>query len=207
MPRAGSKPCVMPSPGATTCSHPRNRLSFAAWPFSSVASRSRRRKLWRTLRMPQRSMWSRRSPRSSTRVCSSKKRSPAARHGTACWKRSANSPWSNWQEARGWLVRLLALAEAVDDVELTVRAMALTGAGWLAHYFRELGQNDFAAARAALEEGRERYQRLGQTDSLVDVLVGQSWVAQSLGEHRRAAELCEEALALSRKLGDHVRIA
>jgi predicted ATPase/DNA-binding CsgD family transcriptional regulator len=112
-----------------------------------------------------------------------------------------------WREGRGWLVRLLALAEAVDDVELTVRAMALTGAGWLAHYFRQLGQNDFAAARAALEEGRERYQRLGQTDSLVEVLVGQSWVAQSLGEHRRAAELCEEALTLSRTLGDPVRIA
>ena len=112
-----------------------------------------------------------------------------------------------WEEGRSWLVRLLTLAEAGDDVELTVRAMALSGAGWLAHYFRELGQNDFAAAQAALEEGRERYQRLGQTDGLVEVLVGQSWVAQSLGEHRRAAELCEEALALSRTLGDHVRIA
>jgi predicted ATPase/DNA-binding CsgD family transcriptional regulator len=112
-----------------------------------------------------------------------------------------------WEEGRGWLVRLLALAAPVDDVELTVRAMALTGAGWLAHYFRELGQTDFAAAQAALEEGRERYRRLGRTDDLVEVLVGQSWVAQSLGEYRRAAELCEEALALSRTLGDHVRIA
>ena len=48
----------------------------------------------------------------------------------------------------GWLVRLLALPEAVDDVELTVRAMALTGAGWLAHYLRELGQTDFSTAGA-----------------------------------------------------------
>jgi predicted ATPase/DNA-binding CsgD family transcriptional regulator len=112
-----------------------------------------------------------------------------------------------WEEGRGWLARLLALAAPVDDVERTVRAMALTGAGWLAHYFRELGQNDFAAAQAALEEGRERYRRLGRTDGVVEVLVGQSWVAQSLGEYQRAAELCEEALALSRTLGDHVRIA
>jgi predicted ATPase len=112
-----------------------------------------------------------------------------------------------WREGRGWLVRLLALSEAVADVELTVRATALTGAGWLAHYLRELGQNDFAAAQAALEEGREHYRRLGRTDGLVEVLEGQSWIAQSLGENRRSAELCEEALALSRTLGDHVRIA
>jgi predicted ATPase/DNA-binding CsgD family transcriptional regulator len=112
-----------------------------------------------------------------------------------------------WREGRGWLVRLLTLAEAVDDVELTVRAMALTGAGWLAHYLRELGQTDFSTAQAALEEGRERYRRLGRMDGLVDVLEGQSWIAQSLGETRRAAELCEEALSVSRTLGDHVRTA
>jgi predicted ATPase/DNA-binding CsgD family transcriptional regulator len=112
-----------------------------------------------------------------------------------------------WQEGRGWLVRLLALPEAVDDVELTVRAMALTGAGWLAHYLRELGQTDFSTARAALAEGRERYRRLGRMDGLIDVLEGLSWIAQSLGETRRAAELCEEALSVSRTLGDHVRTA
>jgi predicted ATPase/DNA-binding CsgD family transcriptional regulator len=112
-----------------------------------------------------------------------------------------------WLEGRGWLVRLLTLAEAGGDVEATTRAMALTGAGWLAHYFRELGQDDFAAAQAALAEGHARYRRLGRTDGLIDVLEGQSWVALSLGENRRAANLCEEALALSRSLGDHVRTA
>src|SRR5829696_7338996 len=112
-----------------------------------------------------------------------------------------------WQEGRGWLVRLLALAEAVDDVELTVRAMALAGAGWLAHYLRELGHTDFATAQAALEEGRERYRRLGRMDDLVDVLEGLSWIAQSLGETRRATELCEEALSVFRTLGEHVRTA
>jgi DNA-binding CsgD family transcriptional regulator/tetratricopeptide (TPR) repeat protein len=85
--------------------------------------------------------------------------------------------------------------------------MALTGAGWLAHYLRELGQTDFSTARAALEEGRERYRRLGRMDGLIDVLEGLSWIAQSLGETRRAAELCEEALSVSRTLGDHVRTA
>ena len=112
-----------------------------------------------------------------------------------------------WEEGRGWLARLLALAAPVDDVELTIRAMALTGAGWLAHYFRELGQTDFSTAQAALEEGRERYRRLGRMDGLVDVLEGLSWIAQSLGEYRRAADLCEEALSVSRTLGDHVRTA
>jgi predicted ATPase/DNA-binding NarL/FixJ family response regulator len=112
-----------------------------------------------------------------------------------------------WQEGRGWLTRLLKRAEASDDVELTVRAMALAGAGWLAHYLRELGQTDFATAQAALEEGRERYRRLGRMDDLVDVLEGLSWIAQSLGETRRAAELCEEALSVSRTLGEHVRTA
>ena len=56
---------------------------------------------------------------------------------TRCgWPRALWRFWHRrgyWQEGRGWLVRLLALAKAVDDVELTVRAMALTGAGWLAH--------------------------------------------------------------------------
>jgi DNA-binding CsgD family transcriptional regulator/tetratricopeptide (TPR) repeat protein len=112
-----------------------------------------------------------------------------------------------WQEGRGWLVRLLALAAAADEVELTVRAIALAGAGWLAHYLRELGEPDFARARAALEEGRQHYRRRGRMDGLIDVLEGLSWIAQSLGEHRRAAELCEEALAVSRTLGDQVSIA
>ena len=112
-----------------------------------------------------------------------------------------------WQEGRSWLTRLLKLAEAGDDVELTVRAMALAGAGWLAHYLRELGHTDFATAQAALEEGRERYRRLGRMDDLVDVLEGLSWIAQSLGETRRATELCEEALSVSRTLGDDVRTA
>jgi predicted ATPase/DNA-binding CsgD family transcriptional regulator len=107
-----------------------------------------------------------------------------------------------WEEGRSWLVRLLTHATAVDAVEPATWAAALTGAVWLAHY-----QNDFAAVRTFLQEGLERYRRLGRADSLVEVLQGQALVAQSLGENRRAAELCEEALALSRTLGDHVRTA
>ncbi len=107
-----------------------------------------------------------------------------------------------WEEGRGWLTRLLERAEAVDEVDLATRARALTGAGWLAHY-----QNDIAAAQTALAKALECYCRLGQTDGLVEVLHCQALVAQSLGENRRAAELGEEALALSRASGDHARIA
>jgi predicted ATPase/DNA-binding CsgD family transcriptional regulator len=107
-----------------------------------------------------------------------------------------------WEEGRSWLVRLLTHPTAVEAVEPATWAAALTGAVWLAHY-----QNDFAAVRTSLQEGLERYRRLGRADGLVDVLQGQALVAQSLGENRRAADLCEEALALSRTLGDRVRTA
>jgi predicted ATPase/DNA-binding CsgD family transcriptional regulator len=107
-----------------------------------------------------------------------------------------------WEEGRSWLVRLLTHSTAVDAVQSSTWAAALTGAVWLAHY-----QNDFAAVRTSLQEGLERYRRLGRADGLVEVLQGQALVAQSLGENRRAAALYEEALALSRTLGDHLKIA
>ena len=88
-----------------------------------------------------------------------------------------------WEEGRSWLVRLLTHATAVDAVEPATWAAALTGAVWLAHY-----QNDFAAVRTFLQEGLERYRRLGRADGLVEVLQGQALVAQSLGENRRAAD-------------------
>jgi predicted ATPase/DNA-binding NarL/FixJ family response regulator len=102
-----------------------------------------------------------------------------------------------WEEGRGWLARLLMQAKTVDAVGPTTWAAALTGAGWLAHY-----QNDFAAAETSLQEAVEGYRRLGRTDGLVAVRHCQALVAQSLGEHRRAADLCEEALSLSRTIGD-----
>ena len=107
-----------------------------------------------------------------------------------------------WEEGRGWLVRLLTHAMSVDDVAPTTWAAALTGAGWLAHY-----QSDFAAAQTSLQEAVESYRRLGRTDSLIEVLHCQSLIAASLGENRRAVDLCEEALALARQLGDHARTA
>lgn len=106
-----------------------------------------------------------------------------------------------WEEGRGWLVRLLTQATAADAVEPATWAAALTGAVWLAHY-----QDDFAAVRTSLQESLERYRLLGRADGLVEVLLSQALVAQTLGENRRAAELCEEALTLSRTLGDHVSI-
>ena len=75
-----------------------------------------------------------------------------------------------WAEGRSWLVRLLAHATAVDAVEPATWAAALTGAVWLAHY-----QNDFAAVRTFLQEGLERYRRLGRADSLVEVLRARRW--------------------------------
>jgi predicted ATPase/DNA-binding CsgD family transcriptional regulator len=107
-----------------------------------------------------------------------------------------------WAEGRSWLVRLLTRAAAVEAVDPTTWAAAVTAAVWLAHY-----QNDFATVRATLQEDLARYRRLGRTDGLVDILQGQALLAQTLGENRRAADLCEEALALSRTLDDHARIA
>jgi predicted ATPase/DNA-binding CsgD family transcriptional regulator len=106
-----------------------------------------------------------------------------------------------WREGFGWLTRLLELAPP-DDVDPVTRARALTGAGWLAHY-----RNDVAAAQTALAEASECYRRLGRTDGLVEVLQCQALVAQSLGENRRAVQLGEEALSLSRASGDDARIA
>jgi predicted ATPase/DNA-binding CsgD family transcriptional regulator len=107
-----------------------------------------------------------------------------------------------WEEGRGWLIRLLNQAARDDAVEPATWAAALTGAVWLAHY-----RNDFAAVRTSLQQALERFRRLGRADVLVDVLQGQALVAQTLGENQRAAELCDEALALSRTLGDPVKTA
>jgi predicted ATPase/DNA-binding CsgD family transcriptional regulator len=107
-----------------------------------------------------------------------------------------------WEEGRGWLIRLLDQAAHNEAVEPATWAAALSGAVWLAHY-----RNDFAAVRTALQDGLAQFRRLGRVDVLVDVLQGQALVAQSLGENRRAADLCEEALTLSRTLGDPVKMA
>jgi predicted ATPase/DNA-binding CsgD family transcriptional regulator len=107
-----------------------------------------------------------------------------------------------WEEGRGWLTRVLGLAAACPDADPVARARALLGAGWLAHY-----QNDYAAARACLEEALLRLHGLGRTDDLVDALRCQALVAQSLGEHRRAAALGEAALTHARALGDGATIA
>ena len=129
------------------------------------------------------------------------------RHDVANALRLAAALWrfwhrrGYWAEGLTWLNRLL-LSAPVDDVDLTTRARALTGAGWLAHY-----QNDVAATQAALAEALECYRHLGRAVGLVEVLHCQTLVAQSLGENRRAAELGEEALSLSRASGDHARIA
>lgn len=107
-----------------------------------------------------------------------------------------------WAEGLGWLHRLLMLTESANGVDLTGRAKALTAAAWLAHY-----QNDFVQAQAALAEVLNADRAQVPTDILVEALICQSLVAQSLGDNGRAADLCEEALAASRKLGDHARIA
>ena len=129
-------------------------------------------------------------------------------HDVACALRLAAALWrfwhrrGYWAEGLNWLNRLLALAAPADVVDLATRARALTGAGWLAHY-----QNDIAAAQTALAEALDCYQRLGRPSGMVEVLHCQTLVAQSLGENRRAAQLGEEALSVSRASGDHARIA
>ena len=106
----------------------------------------------------------------------------------------------SWAEGRSWLDRLLATASEGGD--LAVRATALTGAAWLAHY-----QNDYAVAQTAAREATACFRRLDRTDGLIEILHCQALVAQSLGENQRAADLSEEALALSRSLGDPGRTA
>jgi predicted ATPase len=107
-----------------------------------------------------------------------------------------------WAEGLGWLHRLLTLAAAAEEIDPGARSSALAGAGWLAHY-----QNDFSTAQDALQKAEESYYRLGMTDGLIEVRHCQALVAQSLGQHQRAAELCEEALTFSRACGDSDMIA
>lgn len=107
-----------------------------------------------------------------------------------------------WAEGLGWLTQLLSQTSSTARPDLRVRARALTAAAWLAHY-----QNDFGQAQSALAEVLSADRSQFPTEILIEALICQSLVAQSLGENQRAAEYCAEALAASRKLGDHTRIA
>jgi predicted ATPase/DNA-binding XRE family transcriptional regulator len=101
-----------------------------------------------------------------------------------------------FQEGRQWLEEALALRPVVPD---DVRARALEQLGELAH---DLG--DYAAARAALEESRGVFDRLGDRRSLASVI--RTLAAISLHETppdlARTTALIEECQALLRAL-DH----
>src|SRR4029079_12461616 len=107
-----------------------------------------------------------------------------------------------WEEGRGWLDRLLTLTTGIEGLDQAARATALTGAGWMAHY-----RNDYAAAQTSLQEALESFRSLVYLEGQVEVLHCQALVAQSLGENQQAADLCEEACTIARKLGDPARLA
>jgi predicted ATPase len=99
-----------------------------------------------------------------------------------------------FREARQWLEQALALRPEVPDA---VRARALEQLGELIR-----NQGDYVAARAALEESRDLFERLGDRRSIAGVLRSLGTIAlhQVPPDLERATALFEECLALQRAL-------
>jgi tetratricopeptide (TPR) repeat protein len=95
-------------------------------------------------------------------------------------------------EARGWLDRALAVAEAVPP---PLRAAVVRAAGWGARYRGDLG-----AAEALGRHGLALSRDLGDGPVVVDALSLLGFVAEDLGDFARSKALHEEALALAQSL-------
>jgi predicted ATPase len=103
-------------------------------------------------------------------------------------------------EGRRHLEDMLARDGGTADASAPTRALA--AAGWMA-----LGQGDFGAAQALLEESLGIARRLGAEREASESLLAMGHVAGGQGDYARAQKLCSEALAMSRALGDKPGIA
>jgi predicted ATPase/DNA-binding SARP family transcriptional activator/DNA-binding CsgD family transcriptional regulator/Tfp pilus assembly protein PilF len=116
----------------------------------------------------------------------------ALRLGGALWRFWLRRGY--WSEGRDWLHKALATG---GEVAPTVRAKALSGAGWLAEV-----QDDYRPAQALYEEAlalrQESADDLGVTASRVDL----GWLAMLRGDHEEATDLLEYGLHKFRELGD-----
>jgi tetratricopeptide (TPR) repeat protein len=118
----------------------------------------------------------------------------------------AGSVWQFWEmrgylrEGRGRLAVLLDVG--TGDSRSAVRAMALNGAGALAH-----DQGDYPAARALYEESLAIRREMGDRRGIATSLSNCGIVAYEERDYPTARALYEESLAMFRELGDRRGIA
>lgn len=89
-----------------------------------------------------------------------------------------------------------------ERVAAPARAKALKGAGVLA-----LWQEEYGRAEALLEESVGLYHACRDRRGLAGALDLLGWIASARGNPAAAASLLEESLALSREVGDKIRLA
>jgi predicted ATPase/transcriptional regulator with XRE-family HTH domain len=118
----------------------------------------------------------------------------------------AGALWPFWRrhgyvnEGRAWLDHFLS-SGAGPSVPPEARALALTGAGWLAH-----NQEDFAASEAWFDEGLAVYRSLGQLGRASSLQAKRAMEARVHGRYGQAEALVAESLSWAREAGDSVSL-
>jgi predicted ATPase/DNA-binding XRE family transcriptional regulator len=124
--------------------------------------------------------------------------------GSEAALRLAGALWRFWlmrgyaSQGRAWLDRALAAAGAT--AALAARALALGGAGALAH-----SQGDYAQAATCGEESLQHWRELGDPAGIAGALGLLALARRGQGEYAVAAALSEEALDIWRAQGDRQR--
>jgi predicted ATPase/transcriptional regulator with XRE-family HTH domain len=114
--------------------------------------------------------------------------------------------WRFWwlrgflSEGRGWLKSMLSL-DAVE-ANITWRAKALRGAGWLAY-----AQGDYAPARTLFEQGLALFEKLNDRLGIANSLDNLGAVAFTLDDDISASSLYEKSLQIRKAVGDPHAVA